>query len=239
MSMKTFDRLLNVALVVTAVIFLVDYFFVRETPGTFDKNQHDFAPVALGQASSSSPVASDAPADAPQASAAEPLAPPPVAEEATGGPEIAEPAPFSALTWEQLEAEVGSDKPTLLVLFASWCPYCKKLIPNIISLANERKDTLNVLAISIDEDPSAIRTYVSTLRPMPSFNVYNNSTDNQRALVQAFLYKNNMQFNGGIPFMGIFKEGKAVQQIGGFVEKSVLTEMLDRIEQQKDVNSKN
>ncbi len=229
MNMKKFDRVLNILLVVAVTLFVADYFFLRETPGSFDERTNAFAPVKLGETRvQPEPAAVSPPASTSNSSAAT------VTTNATGGPELSEPAPFTALTWEQLEAEVAGDTPTLVVVFTSWCPFCKKLMPEITSLANEQKEKLNLVAISIDEDPNAIRSFISTLPSLPPFPVYVHASDNERSLVQAFLYKNKINFTGGIPFMAIFHQGKAVQQIGGFVEKSVLTQMLGRIEEQKN-----
>ncbi len=230
MNMKKFDRLLNIALVVAVVFYAVDYFVLRETPSSFDGEKKAFAPVELSKVehkATTQPVFMSAtPSDA-MASSAD------ASSMGTGGPAGDEPPPFSPLSWEQLEAEVSSDVPTLVIVFASWCPYCKKLMPEVISLANEKKENLNVLAVSIDEDPSAIRSYVSSLPSLPPFTVHVNGTDNERSVVQAFLYKNKFNFTGAIPYMAIFHKGKPIQQLGGYVEKSVLTQLLSNIEQQK------
>ncbi len=44
-------------------------------------------------------------------------------------------------------------RPTLLVFWATWCPYCKKLLPGIAEL-NEKYESqgLKVLAVNIRED---------------------------------------------------------------------------------------
>ena len=44
-------------------------------------------------------------------------------------------------------------RPTLLVFWATWCPYCKKLLPGIAEL-NEKYEKLGlkVLAVNIRED---------------------------------------------------------------------------------------
>lgn len=231
--MKNFDRMLNIVLAIAVVLFIVDYLFIKDTPSSFDdKKTADFAPVELGR-TQQEPTASTA-----------------TASSAVGGPEITAPtatgstatasadapAPFTALSWEQLESKINGtpDTPTLLVVYTSWCPFCKKLMPVIIDLATTHKDTLNIVSISIDEDPMAIKTYISSLNPMPSFPTYLHSSDNERALVQAFLYKSQLNFTGGIPYMALFHKGKPVQQFGGFVEKNVLTDALKKLEQQKN-----
>lgn len=231
--MKNIDRILNIVLAIAVLLFIADYLFIKETPSSFDdKKTADFAPVELGSTQQTAPAST-------------------ATTSAVGGPEVAAapvttataptasadtPAPFTALTWEQLEGKINGtpDIPTLMVVYTSWCPFCKKLMPVIIDLAATHKNTLNIVSISIDEDPMAIKTYISSLNPMPSFPTYLHSSDNERALVQAFLYKNQLNFTGGIPYMALFNKGKPVQQFGGFVEKNVLTEALKKLEQQKN-----
>lgn len=224
--MKNFDRILNVVLVIAVAFFIVDY-FTQDTPATLDEKNNKFAPVEL-----SAPAPNEA-TSSPELTAEEDAAittTPPIA--AVGGPEVAVPEAFKALTWEQLDAKVNdpNGKPTLIVLFTSWCPYCKKMMPVVSEMAATEKDRMNVLAISIDEDPAAIKGYMASMEPLPPFPVYLHSTDNERSLVQAYLYKNQLNFTGGIPYMAFFNEGKPVQQFGGFVERNVLTETLNRIE---------
>jgi thiol-disulfide isomerase/thioredoxin len=44
-------------------------------------------------------------------------------------------------------------KPTILVFWATWCPYCKKLLPGIAELDKKYRDQgLKVLAVNIKED---------------------------------------------------------------------------------------
>ncbi len=230
--MKNFDRILNIILAIAVVLFIADYLFIKETPSTFDdRKKADFAPVELGRTQQEAPTASDATVASPTLAVGGPEV---SAGKDTGGADA--PAPFTALSWEQLEHKINGnpDTPALLVVYTSWCPFCKKLIPVIVDLAASHKDTLNVVAISIDEDPMAIKTYISSLNPMPSFPTYLHSSDNERSLVQAFLYKNQLNFTGGIPYMALFHKGKPVQQFGGFVEKNVLTDALKKLEQQKN-----
>lgn len=147
---------------------------------------------------------------------------------------------FQALSWEQLDAAVNdaSGKTTLVAVFTSWCPYCKKMIPVISEMAQEEKDRMNVLAISIDENPEAIKAYVAGHMPPLSFPVYLHRTDKERELLQGFLYAHKLNFTGGIPYLAFFHKGVPVQQIGGFVEKEILTKTLDRIEHpEKDTDT--
>lgn len=41
-----------------------------------------------------------------------------------------------------------SDKPTVLVFFTSWCPYCNEDAPKIVSLYEKYKNSINIYGIN-------------------------------------------------------------------------------------------
>lgn len=57
------------------------------------------------------------------------------------------------LAGEPITLSAYQGRPTLLVFWATWCPYCKKLLPGIAEL-NEKYESqgLKVLAVNIKED---------------------------------------------------------------------------------------
>lgn len=58
-----------------------------------------------------------------------------------------------------LAAEVA-ERPTLLFFWATWCPYCKALMPHLQSLKFEYGDRLNIIAITIRDDDGDPLTYL-------------------------------------------------------------------------------
>ena len=48
------------------------------------------------------------------------------------------------------------DGPTIILFWASWCPYCKSLMPHLQSIVAEYEGEIEVLALNFrdDEDPS-------------------------------------------------------------------------------------
>jgi len=57
------------------------------------------------------------------------------------------------LSGESITLSDYQGKPTLLVFWATWCPYCKKLLPGIARLDEKyRSQGLKVLAVNIKED---------------------------------------------------------------------------------------
>ena len=49
------------------------------------------------------------------------------------------------------------EKPTIILFWATWCPYCKSLMPHLQSIIDEYPDQVRVLALNFrdDDDPAA------------------------------------------------------------------------------------
>ena len=56
-------------------------------------------------------------------------------------------------------AEVSRNKPQIILFWATWCPYCKALMPQIQSIRFEYGDSIGVLAVNIMEDGDPV-TYL-------------------------------------------------------------------------------
>jgi cytochrome c biogenesis protein CcmG/thiol:disulfide interchange protein DsbE len=53
-------------------------------------------------------------------------------------------------------AEVAGDQTTILFFWATWCPYCKALMPHLQSIRLEYGDEVRILAINIFEDADPV-----------------------------------------------------------------------------------
>jgi len=49
-------------------------------------------------------------------------------------------------------AKVSREKPQIVLFWATWCPYCKALMPHLQSIKMEYGDALDVLAVTIHEN---------------------------------------------------------------------------------------
>lgn len=56
-----------------------------------------------------------------------------------------------------------AEKPTIVVFFTSWCPYCNEDAPKVVSLYDKYKDRLNVYGINLikRDDSAEVRNYVN------------------------------------------------------------------------------
>jgi len=56
----------------------------------------------------------------------------------------------------------AAEKPQIVLFWATWCPYCKALMPHLQSIQLEYGDDINVLAITVDNDgdpPAYLKKY--------------------------------------------------------------------------------
>jgi thiol-disulfide isomerase/thioredoxin len=70
-----------------------------------------------------------------------------------------------AFTLKTVSGEVVTNKslagkPTLLMFWATWCHVCRHEMPNMKALYQEKKETLNVLAIGFQDTESRVVNYV-------------------------------------------------------------------------------
>lgn len=54
-------------------------------------------------------------------------------------------------------------KYTLVVFYASWCPHCNELLPELQSFYNDKKDVLEIFSVSIDSSKSDYQSYIEKL----------------------------------------------------------------------------
>lgn len=71
--------------------------------------------------------------------------------------------PFEVLDWQGRAVNV-SEMPseyTLLVFWATWCPHCTSLIPEIQKLYSpQNRSKLEVISVSLDDSPEALAAYM-------------------------------------------------------------------------------
>ncbi len=104
----------------------------------------------------------------------------------------------------------------VLLIYTSWCPYCRQKMPDIMDLERTKKGS--VIAISVDEDYVQYAQYAKTLKDSP-FPLFLNNGGEQNL-------KNALKVNGIKPWSGyptlIFLDEKnqAVRQGNYSVEQA-------------------
>ena len=65
-----------------------------------------------------------------------------------------------------------SDKPVLVDFWAEWCGPCKAIGPALEEIAGEKKDSLSVVKLNIDENPLTPQKY--NIRGIPALLIFKN-----------------------------------------------------------------
>lgn len=115
----------------------------------------------------------------------------------------------------------SESKPSLLFIYASWCPYCKRYI-DVVNDVVQEKAVANITAISIDEDPGALSAFLNERPQMMFETAIYTGYESPKAIVKEF----GGHFSGGIPYTAILKNGQIHGQIPGYVSKEKLLETL-------------
>jgi len=132
-----------------------------------------------------------------------------------------------ARTTEALEHSVANaQKPVLIFVFASWCPYCKKLFPELLALQAEEKDTFRLELVSIDRKPGKLEAYLATQKLPDGIKIYRYGTEEGLNSLLAFMKTHALHYDGGIPYMTIFLDSKPVAELVGSIPKENLRAIL-------------
>lgn len=70
---------------------------------------------------------------------------------------------YTTITREKSSLYAHKGKTILLHFWASWCAPCLVEFPTLLNLANDNKNNLIILAISVDEDKSKINRFIKQL----------------------------------------------------------------------------
>lgn len=112
-----------------------------------------------------------------------------------------------------------STTPLTLIVFTSWCPYCKKQMDELAKLTPaEQLRIPEILAVSIDSDPQAYSNYLrSKAGVFWPMRLYVGDTN-----LETLLKNYNSSFDGSIPYLATFKDKKIVKEFNGYTSPSAL-----------------
>ena len=128
-----------------------------------------------------------------------------------------------------------SGKPVMLVMYASWCGYCKKVMPFLVDMVkNHEIDMVDTKFVSIDDQPRLLSRYLVHKEYDNVFTPYRLSRDLLRGSYADFIYSSGSHFRGSIPYIGFFdKQGKLISDASGVVEKDDVMGVIKAIQSQK------
>lgn len=99
----------------------------------------------------------------------------------------------------------NAQQPTMLVIYASWCPYCKQTLPAIYNLWRAGKiDSKQLLMVSVDSQATQLAAYLLdegyTKMVGTPVMLKQNSKDEMSAILQGL----GSRYAGGIPYIGFY-----------------------------------
>lgn len=132
----------------------------------------------------------------------------------------------------------NAGRPTLVFIYASWCPYCQKEFTSYEMLKEQFPDsTLQTLAISIDKDPLALSDFLLTRFPNKPFTPYHLDTKEIPIFFRA-LGDRGPQPKGSIPYMVLFDaDQKFIQEFSGLVPFPTLREAIQKLKSPDSAHS--
>jgi thiol-disulfide isomerase/thioredoxin len=128
-----------------------------------------------------------------------------------------------------LDKKLQSGKPSIMLVYTSWCGYCRMLIPELMKLNAEKKlDGMQKLFVSLDTDSNELSKYIVLNGYKGSFDPYVVMQGTSSGLVQLSADKGG-NFKGQIPYVGVFdKEGKLVAESLGMTNYNRLLDMVNK-----------
>lgn len=91
---------------------------------------------------------------------------------------------------EKFDNALKNGKPTLLEIAADWCPYCREMVPTMITLKEKYGSEFNIITANADLDREVVRDY--QVRSLPTL-VFFDKEGNEVLKLIGFQEKENLE----------------------------------------------
>jgi thiol-disulfide isomerase/thioredoxin len=146
--------------------------------------------------------------------------------------------------------KTSEKQPTFVMIYASWCPHCKRMFAQLNELAVTYKDKIRIVTISIDADIEDAFIFANQFaQKQGAINLDNMVVLNKAEYINISeeIRKTGLQFNRdqfkegsfihfgrtGIPYNIVFVEGKPAADFVGAMPDEKLKEILLQISENK------
>jgi thiol-disulfide isomerase/thioredoxin len=152
----------------------------------------------------------------------------------------AAPAPQPKLLLETLDAEGferivlhSTDRPTFIMIYASWCPYCKRMFADLNRFALEFSG-IRFVMLSIDETREPAERFVASAAPLHMESYIIKGAEEYYRMSEFIRsaglgYQGGISKNVGVPYNMVFYQQKAVAELAGAVPTENLYALLQEL----------
>lgn len=120
-------------------------------------------------------------------------------------------------------------RPTLVFVYASWCPWCKKQFPMLRALQARYNDSqLNVVYTSVDKDAFDLSRFLMDEFPQQPFTPFHVAPRNLSGFYDT-LGERGFSPQGGVPYLVLVDgQGQRAGEFRGLTEIPVLLEAIKK-----------
>lgn len=124
--------------------------------------------------------------------------------------------------------------PIFIMVYASWCPHCKIMFPELNQLQQRFKGKIRIVTLSIDNRAEQAEAYVSGFKPLnvEAYAIRDGATyravgEKLRAI--GLHFQAGLTNNVPVPYSVVIYKGKAVAEAGGAIAPENLRKMINDI----------
>jgi thiol-disulfide isomerase/thioredoxin len=114
------------------------------------------------------------------------------------------------------------DGKRVVLIYASWCGYCRQAMPTMVEIAKQKKG--KVIAISVDGNLESLLRYLDSMEAVP-FPALVAKQEYEGELASE-LQSIGIKLSGGIPFMALLREDGSIEAQGNLRAEDVREYML-------------
>lgn len=124
----------------------------------------------------------------------------------------------------------SSTKPTLLFIYASWCGYCRQIMPELMEMEKAGKFAhLNLFFLSIDSERRKPAIYLVHSNYAKRFTPYIIKEWQGGSVLGNALQALGSSYDGAIPYIALFNKNKIIAELAGQPAPGVLQNLLHTV----------
>lgn len=130
--------------------------------------------------------------------------------------------------------QLSYDRPVFLMVYASWCPHCKRMFHALNILQERYEGRMTIVTLSIDNNPGQAQAFASSVTPLRLDTTIIAGDADYKAIGDA-MREQGLHFEGGrarsvsVPYNAVFYKGEPVAELAGAIPDAQLEGLLEDI----------